>query len=120
MRDVNSQPLPTTRLLHDMEAALDRMGSWDLYVEIGRAFAASLPVTEQAIADAMGKKSWPDARRLVHSLKSNCAAVGAEKLRGSVHILEMACADADEDSATALFSSLREDLRELRGDLMAL
>ena len=120
MQDPNSQSLPTTRLLHDMETALDRMGSWDLYVDIGRAFADSLPGTEQAITEAMEKKSWSDARRLVHSLKSNCSAMGAEELRDRVYILEKACAAADEDAATALFSSLREELRELRGDLMAL
>ena len=114
------QPLPMTRLLHDMEAALDRMGSWELYVDIARAFADALPDTETAIAAAMAQQAWPEARRLVHSLKSNCAAMGAEELRGRVYILEKACADGDECTATQLFPVLREELRELRAELLAL
>lgn len=113
-------PLPMTRLLHDMEAALDRMGSWDLYADIGHAFAESLPETEAAIAGAMERGTWAEARRLVHSLKSNCAAMGAEELRSRVYILEKACADADGDTAVRLFTALREELGELREDLLAL
>lgn len=109
-----------TRLLHDMETALDRMGSWELYADIGHAFAESLPGTERAITDAMERNAWPEARRLVHSLKSNCSAMGAEELRGRVYILEKACADENETTARTLFASLREELRELREDLLAL
>ena len=103
-----------------MEAALDRMGSWELYIDIARAFADSLPGTETAIADAMEQCAWPEARRLVHSLKSNCAAMGAEALRGRVYILEKACADGDETTATQLFPALREELRDLRKELLSL
>ncbi|SBV99571.1 putative Hpt protein [uncultured delta proteobacterium] len=113
-------PLPMTRLLHDMETALDRMGSWDLYVDIARAFADSLPETEAAIAGAMEQCAWPEARRLVHSLKSNCAAVGAEELRSRVYLLEKACADGDAATATQLFPALCEELRDLRAELLAL
>lgn len=109
-----------SRLLHDMEAALDRMGSWELYADIGHAFAEALPGTENAIADAMERKAWTEARRLVHSLKSNCAAMGAEELRGRVYILEKACAGEDTETAVTLFASLKDDLRELREDLLAL
>lgn len=112
--------LPVTRLLHDMETALDRMGSWDLYIEIGHAFADSLPGTEAAIADAIRRGLWVEARRLAHSLKSNCAAVGAEELRNRAYTLEKACADADGVTAVSLFAVLREDFEELRKDLLAL
>ena len=109
-----------TSLLHDMEAALDRMGSKELYAEIARVFADSLPQTEAAIDAAMGKNAWPEARRLVHSLKSNCAAMGAEELRGRVYTLEKACADADAETAVGLFGELRQELRALREELLAL
>ncbi|MCC8194971.1 MAG: Hpt domain-containing protein [Deltaproteobacteria bacterium] len=109
-----------SRLLHDMEAALDRMGSWDLYVDIARAFADSLPETEASIAAALEKAAWSDARRLVHSLKSNCAAMGAEELRGQVYMLERACANADASAANSLFLVLRDELRALRQELLAL
>lgn len=107
-------------LLHDMDAALDRMGSKELYTEIARVFADSLPQTETAIAAAMDRQAWPEARRLVQSLKSNCAAMGAEDLRGRVYTLEKACADADAETAVGLFGSLREELRALREELLAL
>lgn len=119
-REASRPPSPMTPLLHDMEAALDRMGSWELYVDISRIFADSLPDTEAAIADAMEKCAWPEARRLVHSLKGNCAAVGAEELRGRVYLLEKACADADAATAARLFPPLREELRALRAGLLAL
>lgn len=109
-----------TTLLHDREAALDRMGSKELYIEIARVFADALPRTEAAIDAAMGAKAWPEACRLVHSLKSNCAAVGAEELRGKVYALEKACAGADAETAAGLFGGLRQELRALREELLAL
>lgn len=109
-----------SRLLHDMDAAVDRMGSIDLYVEIARSFAETLPGTEVAIAEAMQKRAWSESRRLVHSLKSNCASMGAERLREDVYTLEKACADADEATAIPLFESLRADLHALREELLAL
>lgn len=109
-----------SRLLHDMDVALDRMGSWDLYADIGHAFAEAIPETEAAIADAIKRKMWHEARRMAHSLKSNCSAMGAEELRDRVHILEKACADGNEANAVSLFAGLREDLRQLREELMAL
>ena len=109
-----------TCLLHDMDAALDRMGSRELYVEIARSFAEVLPDTEAAIAAAMESKAWPESRRLVHSLKSNCAAMGAENLRESVYTLEKACAVGDEKVAVALFAGIRPQLRVLREELLAL
>lgn len=110
----------STRLLHDKDAAVDRMGSMDLYVEIARAFAEALPETEAAIAEAMDKKAWAESRRLVHSLKSNCAAMGAERLREEVFSLEKACADGDEHAAVPLFASVRDNLRLLRDELLSL
>lgn len=109
-----------SRLLHDMDTAVDRMGSMDLYIEIARAFAETLPGTETAIAEAMDRKAWAESRRLVHSLKSNCAAMGAERLREEVYSLEKACADADENTALPLFASIRGNLRLLREELLAL
>ena len=107
-------------MLEDRDAALDRMGSRDLYIEIARVFADSLPETEAAIAAAMDRDAWQEARRLVHSLKSNCAAMGAEGLRCRVYILEKACANADVETAADLFDALRRELRALREELLEL
>ena len=109
-----------TSLLSDIDTAVDRMGSRSLYVEIARLFAESLPESEAAIADAMARGAWPDSRRLVHSLKSNCAAMGAEALREQAYSLEKACAEGDEALARSLFAPLREGLRSLRAELLNL
>lgn len=108
------------QLLRDMETALDRVGDMELYTEIVRVFAQSLPETEKALTEAMEKNAWAEARRLAHSLKNNCAAVGAGELRDRVNSLEKACASADEAEARRLFPPLREDLRALREELLAL
>ena len=107
-------------LLHDMEAALDRLGSWELYVQIAQVFAESLPETEAAIATALEQAAWSEARRLVHSLKSNCAAVGAESLRAHASLLEKACTAADAVAIEQLFPPLCEHLHALREEILTL
>jgi len=103
-----------------MKDAIDRMGTWDLYVDITRAFAESLPQTEAAIGVSVEQASWAEARRLVHSLKSNCAAVGADALRDRVYLLEKACADVDVETVARLLPLLREELLVLREEILAL
>lgn len=107
-------------LLSDIEAAIDRMGDRALYVEIARIFADALPETETAIAESIAGSAWEDSRRLVHSLKSNCAAMGAEELRLRICALEKACAEGDKDMAHSLFIALRNELRSLRAELLSL
>lgn len=104
----------------DLEIAVDRMGSRELFVEVAKSFVDALPGTEQKIAEAIDAGTWREARLLAHSLKSNCAAMGAEKLREKVYVLEKACAGEDETSAAALFPVIREELRILREKLLPL
>lgn len=120
MTDAFALPAKNGTLLSDIETAISRMGSRDLYVEIARSFAETLPATEKAIADALEQGAWPESRRLAHSLKSNCAAMGAEELRERVYSLEKACAEGDVNSAYSLFTPIRSDLRSLRDELLAL
>lgn len=103
-----------------MDAAVDRMGSLELYTEIAHVFAQSLPETEKALTEAVEKSAWTEARRLAHSMKSNCATIGAECLRSRISTFEKACAAGDEAEANKLFPSLRDDLRALREELLAL
>lgn len=103
-----------------LEAAIERMGSREMYVEIARAFADALPDTEKSITAAVTAGTWAEGRRLAHSLKSNCAAMGADQLRETVYALEKACAAEDEAVARALLLAVRDGIRGLRAALLAL
>ena len=108
------------RLLHDIDSAVDRIGCWELYADIARIFAETLPETLSAIVKAIDTRAWDDARRLVHSLKGNCSTIGAEELRNRVYDLEKACSKKDDALVAKLFPLLREDLLRLHTELLEL
>lgn len=104
----------------DVEGAVSRMGSRDLYGAIVRTFVALMPETLAELNAAMTARNWPEARRLLHSLKSNCASLGAEETRARAHAAEKACAAADEILAATLYPPLLEELAALREALSSL
>lgn len=104
----------------DLDGAIDRMGSRDLYCVIARSFTASIPETLRGIEAALAAKNWPEAHRLVHSLKSNCAAVGAEELRERAYFLEKACAEGDAPLTAEIYPPLREEVLILGETLLSL
>lgn len=104
----------------DVDGAVSRMGSRDLYGAVVRAFLALMPETLAEIDAAMAAANWPEARRLLHSLKSNCASLGAEEARACAHAAEKACAAADEILAATLYPPLLEALAALRETLSSL
>ena len=104
----------------DMAAAIDRMGDRDLYIEICHELALELPRLQKEITVAMDNGAWPDARRFSHSLKSNCAAVGAEQLRGSMYDVELACHNNETEKARQLFQDVKPQLDSLRETLLGL
>ena len=106
-------------LLPGKAAAVERLGSVTFYNSIAATFAEALPVTEKAIAEAMNRQEWDEARRLVHSLKSNCATMGADGVREAVYSLEKACASRDLEAVPELFASVCAALSRLREELLA-
>ena len=100
--------------------AIDRMGDRGLYLEVARYFAQVMPATISELTAAFEAQNWPEMRRLAHSLKSNCAAIGAEDLRGIAYALERACHDGDGDGAKEHFTALCPQLEQLRLLLLAL
>lgn len=94
----------------DLSSAIERMGDKKLFLEIAYSFSVLLPEIQDDIAAALAAGSMQEARRLVHSLKSNCASMGAEKLRAEVYTLEQACNAGDKEGATLLFEGLRPKL----------
>lgn len=104
----------------DLENAVERMGDKELFLEIARSFAASIPGTLEALRHKLDKGDLAEARRLAHSLKSNCAAMGAESVRLQAYETEKACADNDAPRAARAFAALAPLLEGLRLFLLEL
>lgn len=103
------------------QEALQRMGGdREVYLEISRYFASTLPDSLQAIKEALDEGRPDTARRLAHSLKSNCATVGAEDLRAQCHTLELLSRNEELDKARLYHATLTPQLLCLRDKLLAL
>ena len=100
--------------------AVARMGDKALYLKIASAFAAALPETLVSLEQAIAPENLPNARRFAHSLKSNCAAIGAVEIQAMASALEKACAAGDLSRAVLEFSRLKPHLYELRDTLFSL
>lgn len=109
-----------TNIRLDQEGAVERMGDRELYIAIAHSFAEMMPETLGEIDSMITAKNWPEARRLVHSLKGNCAAMGADETRERVYALEKACAESNEPLVAQLYPTLCEELSELRAALLSL
>lgn len=124
MRDSNKEPAPAPNECDaplNYEEALERMGNdREVYLEIARFFADNLPASLQLLVSALNNNSAEEARRFAHSLKSNCATVGAEELREQCYTLEVLCRNGDLEKARACYSALVPRLMCLRDKLLAL
>jgi HPt (histidine-containing phosphotransfer) domain-containing protein len=104
----------------DMEAAVERMGDRETYGEIARFFARNMENVLRDLSLALQTGDLPAASRFAHSLKGNCATVGAEEMRRACLQLENSCWEENEAEARFLFRELRPKLLELREILMTL
>lgn len=101
--------------------ALERMGNdEEVYREIAHYFADNLPKSLQSLRQALDRNQVDEARRFAHSLKSNCATVGAEELRAQCYELEALCRGEDLAEARRLYALLVPRLMFLRDRLLAL
>ena len=110
--------MPAIKL--DIENAINRMGGKDLFLEIAHSFAAAIPLSVEELRAELNSGDIVKARRLAHSLKSNCAAMGAEEVRLEAYEVEKACANNDEESARRAFAVFKTSIEELRQHLLAL
>ncbi|MDL2272463.1 Hpt domain-containing protein [Desulfovibrio sp. OttesenSCG-928-I05] len=104
----------------DLEPAIERMGDKELFLEIAHSFAATLPRILTDLDGKLMEGSLADARRLAHSLKSNCAAMGAESVRAMAYAVEKACTDNDGALAREHFNTLKPYIESLQQRLSAL
>ena len=100
-----------------LDEAVDRLGDKGLYLEIAQAFVTALPDILHNLESARGRADWPELRRLAHSVKSNCATLGAEEVRQAAYALETACHDGDAKAASERFRTLTARLDDLRETL---
>lgn len=104
----------------NVREAVDRMGDKETYFEIAHYFAEHLPDSLEKLQEAFDSNDLALATRLAHSMKSNCATVGAESMRERCLTLEKLCRDGDLAVAKDLFSSTAPKLQELRERLLSL
>lgn len=103
-----------------VDEAVERMGDKALYLEVARYFVALLPETIANLKSAMEQENWQEMRRYAHSLKSNCAALGADGVREEAYKLELACNAGEAEEASRLFPVLCLMLEELCQKLQGL
>jgi HPt (histidine-containing phosphotransfer) domain-containing protein len=106
-------------VLHREEAA-QRLGDKDLYLEIAHYFSSHLEESLKDLGAALSSADALTAVRLAHSLKGNCATVGADVLREHCKTLENLCREGKLDSARSLYESLVPKLLVLRDVLISL
>lgn len=104
----------------NLEEAIERMGDKEIYLEIARYFASHLEQTLIDLGTALQQKNGEDATRLAHSLKGNCATVGADTLREECLKLERLCRAGALDEALPLYRALIPQFLDLRSLLNSL
>lgn len=104
----------------NMDEAIERMGDRDIYLEIAHYFAGHLQQTLKDVASALNQGNSGEAARLAHSLKGNCATVGADSLRDCCLVLEKLCREGNLDAAHEHYAKIAPALLTLRDMLKAL
>lgn len=102
------------------DEAVERMGDTEVYLEIAHYFASHLQESLQSLGRCLEQTRMVDATRLAHSMKGNCATVGADELRDLCFTLEKLCRDNKRDAAQALFMEVAPLLLLLKDRLLAL
>lgn len=98
--------------------AVERIGDEEIYREIAHYFAEHLEGSLNELTNALADGDTGTAARLVHSMKGNCATVGADVMRGQCLILEKLCCSGNLEEARSHYADLRPKMLALR-DLLA-
>lgn len=101
------------------DEAVARMGDREIYNEIAGFFAENLEEYIERLDHVISEDREFDATRYAHSLKSNCATLGADNLKDELYELEKLCKANKMHEAKELFASLQEPLREVGRKLLA-
>lgn len=100
--------------------AIERIGDADIYHEVARNFGSHLPDYAQKIAVSFASSDFAALQRTAHSIKSNCATIGADNLRAFFLSLEKEAENQDQNTlrgkveqAIRLLAELQEDINSL-------
>ena len=104
-------------LVINTKDAIDRIGDEDIYYEIAQAFASHIPGYLMQIVNLLQADDMAAASRIIHSVKSNCATVGADALRERFAALEKITMQGRKREAIEFIEALRPDLLELKATL---
>ena len=110
---------PDDDLILYKDEAIERMGDQDIYREIAHYFASRLEQSLQDLGLALGRADTEEATRLAHSMKSNCATVGAEAMRVQCFTLEKLCRAGNIEAAREHYALLAPKMLAMREKLLA-
>jgi HPt (histidine-containing phosphotransfer) domain-containing protein len=100
--------------------AVERIGDEGIYLEIAHYFAGRLTAYLVDLSQALGKGDAQSAARLAHSLKGNCAMVGAELMREHCLCLEKLCRADELDAARRQYAVMSPKILALQRVLASL
>ncbi len=104
----------------DVRGALERIGDMELYREIAFYFAGHLDESVKDLRQALERGDLPQAMRYAHSMKGNCAMVGAELPRAESYTLENLCRSGNLEEARSQLLLLLPLLEGMKRQLLDL
>ena len=111
------QPLNTSALTALRESTGDDR---EFLAELVGIFLAESPAQLAELETAITASNAGDVRRCAHTLKSNGATFGIDRLTGACRELENCASAGDLDGAEKLLKEIRDALAEARPSLEAL
>lgn len=105
------------KIIIDKASAVKRVGDIEIYNEIALSFASHMPDYIQKLQNNLNEKNLIDLSRIIHSIKSNCATVGAEDIREMCYELEKVSRNEKFTESKELLEKLKPILESLATEL---
>lgn len=103
-----------------LRRAGEQLGNQELLAQLAGLFRANAPLRLEEIRGALAGRDAPRAERAAHTLKTNCAVLGASELAACCGKLEAAATCADFDAAAALLAEAEDRLPDVLAAVAAL
>jgi len=103
-----------------LRRAGEQLGNQELLAQLAGLFTDNAPLRLEEIRGAIGRRDAPRAERAAHTLRTNCAVLGASELAACCGRLEEAAACADFDAASARLAEAEDRLPDVLAAVTAL